>query len=134
VSLDPHNLLAMVHPDLVKIIEAAAQTPQPFQVVYGLRTEAAEEQAVATGHSATMHSRHLADANYDGKACAADVAALTDGEIDWTVSNAEGGIYGQIAHQIMAAANELDLPVEWGGNWVTFKDWGHFQLPWAQYP
>ena len=23
---------------------------------------------------------------------------------------------------------------EWGGDWKTFKDWGHVQLPWSTHP
>lgn len=127
MSLDPHNLLTQVHPDLVKVIEAASQAAQAFMVVYGIRTLAAEKQAVATGHSTTMHSRHLP--NKDGVACAVDVAALTDGHIDWNVR-----LYPVIGAEVKAAAKKLNIPIEWGGDWNTFKDWGHFQLPWAQYP
>lgn len=127
MSLDPHGLLAHVHPDLVKIMQAAAQLPQAFQVVYGIRTLAAEQQAVATGHSTTLHSRHLPNKN--GVACAVDVAALTDGHIDWNDK-----AYPAIATQVKAASEHLKIPVEWGGDWKTFKDWGHFQLPWSLYP
>ena len=119
----------MVHPDLVRVIEAASQTPQGFEVVYGLRTEAAEAAAVASGHSTTMHSRHLADENYGGKCCAVDVAALVDGEISW-----DTGLYAAIGAQVKAASAALKIPVDWGGDWVSFKDWGHFQLPWKEYP
>lgn len=130
--MDAHSeaLLAHVHPDLAKVIRAAAQQPQPFIVVYGIRTLAAEQQAVKTGHSQTMHSRHLA--NKDGVSCAVDLAALTDGHIDWA-SGREQRVYGAIWAQVKAAADALKVPVEWGGNWTTFKDWGHVQLPWATY-
>ena len=132
MSLDPKGLLANVHPDLVKVVELAwnnSHATQDFEVIQGLRTVAQEHEAVATGHSTTMHSRHLPDANYGGKACAIDVAALTDGEVDWNPL-----LYTAIADAMKAAANELDIPIEWGGDWVSFKDLGHFQLPWAQYP
>jgi peptidoglycan L-alanyl-D-glutamate endopeptidase CwlK len=32
-----------------------------------------------------------------------------------------------------AAAAE-GVPVEWGGDWRSFFDGPHFQLPWASYP
>lgn len=127
--LDPHGLLKHVYTDLVEVIEGASQTPQGFMVVYGLRTKEAEAQAVASGHSTTMHSRHLADVNYSGMAMAVDVAALTDAHIDWSVK-----LYPAIAKQIKEAAFRLHIPIEWGGDWTTFKDWGHFQLPWHEYP
>jgi peptidoglycan L-alanyl-D-glutamate endopeptidase CwlK len=139
--MDDHSeaLLAHVHPDLAKVMRAAAQTPQPFQIVYGIRTLAAEEQAVATGHSTTLHSRHLPDKGYatpenpDGVACAVDVAALINGQISFAPGEEEQ-VFGKIAAQVKAAALELNILVEWGGNWRSFKDWGHYQLPWKQYP
>lgn len=129
MSLDPHNLLAQVHPDLVKVIQAASQANQPFQVVYGIRTAAAEAAAVASGHSTTMHSRHLPQPGQHNLSCAVDVAALTNGHINWNSS-----VYPAIAIEVKAAASKLGIPVEWGGNWVSFKDWGHYQLPWDKYP
>ncbi len=135
-------MLAHVHPDLCKVIRAAAQSPQPFEVVYGIRTEAAEQQAVASGHSTTLHSRHLPQSHENMLACAVDVAALLDGKVSFAPGR-EAEVFGQIAKQIQAAADELKIPIQWGGApvgaWTpgvvsTFHDWGHFQLPWAQYP
>lgn len=129
MTVDPHGLLAKVHPDLVKVILAASQTEQPFQVVYGIRTPKAEAQAVASGHSTTMHSRHLPQPGQHNLSCAVDVAALSGGHINWNSS-----AYPAIAIEVKAAAAALGIPVEWGGDWVSFKDWGHFQLPWKDYP
>lgn len=124
-------MLAHVHPDLAKVIRETAQSPQPFEVIYGIRTLDAEKQAVASGHSMTMHSRHLPNAQ--GFACAVDVAALVYGKISFAAGD-EARVFGAIAKQIKSAAAELHIPVEWGGDWSTFKDWGHFQLPWIEYP
>ena len=33
-----------------------------------------------------------------------------------------------------ASADALGIDIEWGGDWESFKDWGHFQLPWDEYP
>jgi peptidoglycan L-alanyl-D-glutamate endopeptidase CwlK len=128
--MDPRSELALkgVHPDLVKIVEAAAlRSPVPFIVIHGLRTVAEEAANVAKGVSQTMHSRHLP--NKDGLACAVDIAAMENGHISW-----DARLYGQIAEAVKAAAAALDLPVEWGGDWHSLKDYGHFQLPWATYP
>jgi peptidoglycan L-alanyl-D-glutamate endopeptidase CwlK len=142
--VDPEGRLACVHEDLAAVIKAAAQTPQPFVVVYGIRTQAAEAAAVASGHSETMHSRHLPQPGEQGRACAVDVCALgSDGALDWRVSDPDGGNFAAIAAQIQHAADTLEIPIEWGGAKVgawspgvvsTFHDWGHFQLPWGQYP
>jgi peptidoglycan L-alanyl-D-glutamate endopeptidase CwlK len=131
--MDPRSeaCLSRVEPDLCRVIRAAAQSPQPFEVTYGLRTRAAEAQAVATGHSQTMHSRHLPDKA--GYAAAVDVTPLIDGRLSFAAGE-EARVYGQLAAQIKAAARALGIEIEWGGDWVTFKDWGHFQLPWSSHP
>jgi peptidoglycan LD-endopeptidase CwlK len=125
------------------------QTPQAFQVVYGIRTPAAEAEAVATGHSETMHSRHLAGGGldavsaYGGMAMAADIACLVGSNISWEVADPTGGIYGVAARQILANASKLGIAVQWGGQevgaWTDcvpshFRDWGHFQLDPSKYP
>ena len=134
--------LAHVHPDLVKVIRAASQSPQPFTVVYGIRTLEAEAQAVASGHSQTMHSRHLPDARYGGVAMAVDVAALVDGQVSFAPGH-ESDVFGQIADQIQAASDALGVDLQWGGDPVGawkdgqasgFRDFGHFQLDPASYP
>ena len=130
MPLDPRSLqaLAHVHPDLAKVVtQAYADSRQAFEVIQGLRTLAAEEANVARGASETLHSRHLP--NKEGLACAVDVAAVDEGHISWNPL-----LYQPIAHAMKAAATALAVPIEWGGEWRTLKDWGHFQLPWAQYP
>lgn len=142
--MDPRSEtnLAHVHPVLATVMREADQTPQPFVVVYGIRTEAAEHVAVASGHSHTMHSRHLPQSLENMKACAVDVAAIENGKVSFAPKR-EAAVFGQIAKQIQAAADRLGIPIQWGGAavgaWTPgvvshFRDWGHFQLPWAQYP
>lgn len=121
-----------VHLDLVRVVRMALQEPQPFVIVCGVRMESAQKKAVATGHSTTMHSRHL-PGKVDGLSRAVDVAALVDGEVSFAPGR-EAEVFGAIARQIKAAGTALGIPVEWGGDWISFKDWGHFQLPWKEYP
>ena len=139
-SCDPRGLLAGVHPDLARVISTAELLPQPFIVIQGLRTEDSEAEACKSGNSQTMHSRHLAEA--DGLARAVDLCAVTDGALDWA-EGCEAEVFGQIAAQIKAAAQLRGVPLQWGGDPVgawepgvpsNFRDWGHFQLPWLQYP
>lgn len=140
--MDPRserNLL-QVHPNLAKVMRTAAQAPQPFVVDYGIRTIQAEAAAVASGHSQTMHSRHLPDAHYGNMAMAVDVIAATG---DPFAKGHEAEVFGQIAAQVLAASKALGIDIQWGGQpvgaWVDgqashFRDWGHFQLDPAQYP
>lgn len=124
--------LAGVHADLAKVIRAASQHPQPFIVVQGLRTGAQQAAALASGHSTTLHSRHLPHP-LDGLSRAVDVVAMTGGKVDYAAGHEEK-VFGAIADQIKIAAHELGIPVEWGGDWRKFRDYAHLQLPWKQYP
>lgn len=117
-----------VHPDLVRVIRRAAILPTiPFIVIHGMRTVQEEAGMVAKGASQTIHSRHLP--NEEGFACAVDVAAMVEGHVSW-----QQRFYEDIWAEVEQAANTLAVPVEWGGHWRTLKDWGHFQLPWQNYP
>lgn len=41
-------------------------------------------------------------------------------------------VYHKLADAMKQAAKELNVPIEWGGDWRTFKDGPHFQLPWGK--
>lgn len=112
-----------VHPDLVKVVKRAIEiTPVDFAVTEGLRTKEKQEQLVKAGASKTLRSRHLTGH-------AVDLAAVIGSEVRW-----DWALYPQIANAMKKAAYELDVPIEWGGDWKTFKDGPHFQLTWDEYP
>lgn len=112
-----------VHPDLVRVVERAIQlTEVDFTVLEGLRTVARQQQLVKSGASKTMRSRHITGH-------AVDLAAIIGGEIRW-----DWPLYHKIAKAVKQAAAELKVPIEWGGDWRSFKDGPHWQLPWKNYP
>lgn len=112
-----------VHPDLVKVVRRALElTEVDFVVVEGIRTEEKQRQYVEAGASKTMNSRHLTGH-------AVDLVAWVGGTVNWDLVN-----YEKIAAAVKEAGGELGIPVEWGGDWKTFKDGPHFQLPWKEYP
>lgn len=112
-----------VHDDLVKVVKRAIEiTEVDFAVTEGLRTKQRQEELVKAGASKTMKSRHLTGH-------AVDLAAVVGSEIRWDWS-----LYPKIANAVKKAAYELDVPIEWGGDWKTFKDGPHFQLTWEEYP
>jgi peptidoglycan L-alanyl-D-glutamate endopeptidase CwlK len=116
--------LAGVHPDLVDVVKLAIQrTPVDFLVVEGVRTVAQQREYVAKGASQTMNSYHLPQA--DGLGHAVDLAPLIDGAIPWD----DWAQFRSLADVVKACADELGVPVEWGGDWKTFKDGPHFQIP-----
>lgn len=117
------NNLKGVNPDLVKIVRRALQlSPVDFGITEGLRTVERQRQLVAAGKSQTMNSRHISGH-------AVDVFAYPTSAGSW-----EWKYYDQIATAFKQAAKELNIPVEWGGDWKTLKDGPHFQLPHATYP
>ncbi|MDP3408208.1 peptidoglycan-binding protein [Bosea sp. (in: a-proteobacteria)] len=117
-----------VHPDLVKVVKRAAEiTAQPFQITEGLRTLSRQRELVRKGASRTLKSRHIAAPN--GLGHAIDVVAMIGGRVSWEVP-----LYHRIADAFKRAAREMGVPLEWGGDWASFFDGPHFQLPWATYP
>ncbi|MGA0889297.1 MAG: M15 family metallopeptidase [bacterium] len=111
-----------VHPDLTKVVELAiTKSEVDFVVTEGLRSVERQRQLVAAGASKTMNSRHLTGH-------AVDLAALVGGSVRW-----DWPLYSKIAAAMKAAAAELNVPIEWGGDWKSFKDGPHFQLPFNKY-
>lgn len=118
-----------VHPDLVRVVLHAAQTPgcPRFCVIEGVRTRARQAELVKQGASATLNSRHIRAPN--GYGHAVDLAPLdASGNVSWAWPH-----YYPLAAAIKAAAAECGVPIEWGGDWRKFKDGPHWQLPWTDY-
>lgn len=115
--------LGGVRNDLVAVVKRAIEiTEIDFTVLEGLRTVERQKQLVANGASTTMNSRHL-----DGHAV--DLGAWVDGTISWHWPH-----YHKIAAAMNKAADELGIELEWGGDWKSFPDGPHFQLPWPKKP
>jgi peptidoglycan L-alanyl-D-glutamate endopeptidase CwlK len=110
--------LDTVHPDLAAVVRRAFEISSvPFIVTEGLRTYARQAELVQAGASRTMNSRHLTGH-------AVDVAAKIGNEVRW-----DWPLYPKIADAMKLAAGELNVPLTWGGDWRTFKDGPHFELP-----
>lgn len=115
--------LVGVHPDLVRVMRLALWlAPVDFTIIEGLRTERRQKQLVASGASQTMRSRHLTGH-------AVDIAPYVGGTIRW-----DWPLYHRLAPAVKQAAQDEGVPIEWGGDWRSFPDGPHWQLPWAQYP
>ncbi len=124
LSLISRKNLEGVHPDLVLIVERAIHlTAVNFRVICGVRSITDQRKMVQAGASQTMNSRHLVQE--DGWGHAVDLVALENGAVRWV----PWSLYESIAATMKAAAKEFDVPIEWGGDWKTFKDGVHFQLP-----
>lgn len=113
-----------LHPDLVKIVERAIEiTDIDFSVGEGLRSITRQKELYQQGATTTMNSRHLTGH-------AVDLIALDeDGKVSW-----DWKYYHPLATAMKQAAKEVGVSIEWGGDWNTFKDGPHYQLPWSKYP
>lgn len=115
-----------VHPDLVRVVRrCAADWADPetgFIITQGLRTLEEQKVLKAKGASRTLRSRHLTGH-------AVDLAVSVQGQIRW-----DWPLYARLAKAMKAAAKAEKVPLEWGGDWTSFKDGPHFQLPWSKYP
>jgi peptidoglycan L-alanyl-D-glutamate endopeptidase CwlK len=112
-----------VHPDLVRVMKLAiSRSPIDFTIIEGLRTVEQQRRYFAAGATRTMNSRHLTGH-------AIDIAPYLDGQVRW-----DWPLYHKIAPVVKAAAAELGVPITWGGDWRSFKDGPHWELPWKVYP
>lgn len=112
-----------VHPDLVKVVKRAIElTECDFTITEGLRTKERQAQLLKEKKTTTTNSRHLTGH-------AVDLAAWVNNTISW-----DWKYYHQIADAMKQAAKELNVSIQWGGDWKSFKDGPHFELTWSKYP
>ncbi len=152
--------LAVVHPDLVAVIERGLQISGcDFAVTEGNRTKKRQRQLIKSGASRTMNSRHLPKTPRKNPTLgpvshAVDLGAWVDGKLSW-----DWQYYYQIADAMKQAALELGVAIRWGGGWAlldayptakearqayvirkrkagkkAFIDGPHFELDWKAYP
>lgn len=117
-----------VHPDLVRVVKHAITiTDADFGVLEGVRTLDREKELLAAKASTTLNSRHLVGS--DGYGHAIDLAAYIGGIYTKAIPP-----YRLIMQAMKLAAQYEDVPLRCGGDWLSFRDWGHFELPEKQYP
>lgn len=121
--------LKKVHPDLVRVIKRAAKIAKDigFIVTCGVRTLEEQKELLKKGATRTLNSRHIPGA--DGYSKAVDLAVTIDGKIKW-----DWPLYSKLAGIVKDAAKLEKVTIEWGGDWKSFKDGPHFQLPKSKYP
>lgn len=152
VALSKRSLdnLKGVHPDLVRVVMAAAKASDiDFMVTEGRRSVERQKQLVAKGASQTMNSRHISGH-------AVDVAPVVAGQPRW-----DWPLIFKLAESFRRAAIDEKVPVRWGGCWdvrlnnmkgsperesagyvgrrkaqkrAAFTDGPHYELPSQIYP
>lgn len=120
LSFRSRQRLSGVHPDLVAVVKRAIEiTKQDFSVIEGIRSVERQRELLKSGASTTMNSRHLTGHAVD----------LAPYPVSW-----DWEYFYPMADAMKQAAEELDVDLEWGGDWKTFKDGPHFQLSRKSYP
>ena len=115
--------LTGVHESIRRVLSRAARDGAPrFAVIEGLRTTKRQRELVAAGASKTMRSRHI-------HGFAVDIAPIIGGKISW-----DWPAFYPLARAIKAAALAEKVNLTWGGDWRTFKDGPHWELPHATHP
>lgn len=115
--------LSGVHPDLVAVVKRALEISEvDFAVLEGVRSKTRQAQLFKEKATKTLNSRHLTGH-------AVDLGAYVAGSIRW-----DWPLYYRIADAMKSAAEELGTPLTWGGDWQSFPDGPHFELPWDAYP
>jgi peptidoglycan LD-endopeptidase CwlK len=108
------DTLEGVNPYLVGVVKRAIEiTKVDFGVIEGLRTPERQRDLVQAGASKTMMSKHL-----EGKAV--DLMAYIGSRASWELN-----LYDDIADAMKRAAQELQVPIRWGGAWNVpdIRDW-----------
>ena len=113
-----------IHPDLRRVMDRALQDSElDFVVIEGLRTKERQKQLVASGASRTMNSRHLTGHAVD----LVPIGPNGKAAFDWP-------LYHKLGPAVKDAAAKEGVALDWGGDWVKFKDGPHFELDRAVYP
>ena len=113
--------LSGVHPDLVAVVKLAITiTEQDFTVIEGIRNINRQRELVKKGASTTMNSRHITGHAVD----------MVPWPVDWNDLER----FEIMSEAMKAAAEELEIPIVWGGDWKSFYDAPHFELDRKVYP
>jgi len=116
------DCLSTCHPDIQRLMHEAIRTATPdldFAVICGHRSKADQNAAVAAGNSKTPwpRSRH--------NTMPSEAADIVPYPIDWN----DTARFRKLAAHVKATADRLGIAVEWGGDWKSFVDMPHWQLP-----
>lgn len=117
LSKTSRQKLNTCHSDLIRLIEAVAETEQ-CAVICGFRGMYEQEQAFLTGKSKAKfgQSKHNLKPSR-----AVDVVPLP---LNWNDIPA----FERLGEKIMTKAEELNIKIRWGRDFTNLKDYPHFEL------
>ena len=113
--------LSGVNPDMVAVVKRAIEiTEVDFTVIEGIRHINRQRELLKAGRSTTLNSRHLTGHAVD----------MVPYPVDWEDLER----FELMAEAMKEAAEELKIPIVWGGDWKSIYDAPHFQLDRKAYP
>lgn len=107
-----------MHPDLARVFLGVIEF-EDCSILCGHRGREEQSLAFREKRSKVMwpYSRH--------NSLPAEAVDVMPYPIDWDdIPRIE-----RFAKSVKDYAKSVNVPVEWGGDWVTFKDYPHWQLP-----
>ena len=112
--------LSGVHPDMVAVVKRAIEiTEVDFTVIEGIRHINRQRELLKAGKSTPMNSRHITGHAVD--------------MVPWPVDWEDLERFETMSEAMKEAAEELDIPIVWGGDWKSFYDAPHFELDRKKY-
>lgn len=124
LSQRSQNNLKDVHQDLVRVVHLALTfSPYDFVVIEGVRSLERQKVLIKEGKSKTLNSRHLTGH-------AVDIVPLVNGAIPWQ----DWSAFESVFNAMKQASSQLGVSINWGGNWVSFRDGPHYELCREAYP
>lgn len=117
LSKTSRQKLNTCHSDLIKLIEAVAET-EKCAVICGFRGRYEQEKAYMAGKSKAKwgQSKHNFKPSH-----AVDVVPVP---LNWEDIPA----FEKLGEKIMAKAKELGISIRWGRDFTNLKDYPHFEL------
>lgn len=118
LSQRSQNNLNGVHQDLVQVVyKALIFSEYDFVVIEGVRSLARQKELMKEGKSKTLNSLHLTGH-------AVDIVPLVNGSIPWH----DWSAFESVSKAMKQAAHQLGVSMNWGGDWVSFRDGPHYEL------
>lgn len=128
--------LKSCHPALFSLMNLALKnSPVDITIIHGYRTNEEQNEIFRQGFSKKRGGESVHNNTSDNGeplSLGVDFAPYVNGGIDWSDSH----MFAVVAGVILAAAEQLELEIRWGGDWdmdgstkdQTFMDWGHIEL------
>jgi len=122
LSVRSETKLIGVHPDLKAVVRRALElSPFDFGITSGKRS-AKEQNALFKEGASQLDGFSRISRHQTGHAI--DYVVYDErGKVTWGFS-----YYEQVSWAFKQAARELGVPINWGGDWASFKDGPHIEL------